>query len=364
MTAISQPTTARRARGWWLQLRREVTYSDRLALGVLVLLAVAIVVVGLQWTEVVPYGAMVAPMFFGSLWLGPRKLPWFVVFCLLGVCVLLAAGGSIDTAGILRIVVTFGIGLVILVSSFRRLRLGVSGRRSESMFVDLRDRISKQGVLPGLPDEWYVESDTRSAGGTAFAGDFLVANPGMADECLALAVVDVSGKGVEAGTRALLLSGAFGGLLSALPPSEFLPAANTYLLHQDWDEGFATAIHLHIDTRTGDFELRKAGHPPGLWLQSGSGTWRVLESDGPVLGIIEAAEFEVVRGRLEHGDALLLYTDGLVETSRRDISSGIDRLAGQAQRLVRDGFEGGARRLVSQLEAGNDDCALVLLHRR
>ena len=62
-----------------------------------------------------------------------------------------------------------------------------------------------------------------------------------------MVVVDVSGKGEGAGTRALLLSGAFGGLLGALPPGEFLPAANDYLLRQDWDEGFATAVHLSLD---------------------------------------------------------------------------------------------------------------------
>ena len=58
----------------------------------------------------------------------------------------------------------------------------------------------------------------------------------------------MSGKGVDAGTRALLLSGAFGGLLGALPSEEFLAASNDYLLRQGWDEGFATAVH--VGTRT------------------------------------------------------------------------------------------------------------------
>ena len=88
---------------------------------------------------------------------------------------------------------------------------------------------------------------------------------------LEVVVVDVSGKGEQAGTRSLLLSGAFGGLLSALPPAEFLPAANDYLLRQDWEEGFATAIHLHLDLATGDFEIRTAGHPPAVQLHAGSG---------------------------------------------------------------------------------------------
>ncbi len=208
-----------------------------------------------------------------------------------------------------------------MVTSFRRSRLGVSGPLGESMFVDLRDRISKQGNLPELPPEWLVESVVKSAGGTSFAGDFIVARRSF-DDKFELVVVDVSGKGVEAGSRSLFLSGAFNGIVSALPGEQFLPAANDYLLGQNWGEGFATAIHLHVDLPTGDFELRKAGHPPAVWLHAGSGRWSVLNSDGPALGLIEHAEFDAIRGHLAPGDGLLLFTDGLVETAERDISAG------------------------------------------
>jgi serine phosphatase RsbU (regulator of sigma subunit) len=177
-------------------------------------------------------------------------------------------------------------------------------------------------------------------------------------------VVDVSGKGIEAGTRSLLLSGAFGGLASAVPAGEFLPAANTYLLRQEWDEGFATAIHLHLCLVTGDFELRKAGHPPAVHLHAGSGRWSTLDSDGAVLGLIPDTEFEVVTGRLDPGDALLMYTDGLVETTRRDIGSGIDKLAGRGQTMFATGFTGGAQAIINELATSNDDGALVLVHRR
>ncbi|CAM5256954.1 Serine/threonine-protein phosphatase OS=Streptomyces tendae OX=1932 GN=GUR47_09310 PE=4 SV=1 [Streptomyces tendae] len=79
-------------------------------------------------------------------------------------------------------------------------------------------------------------------------------------------LTDVSGKGMDAASRALLLSGAFGGLLGSLPPHAFLPAANGYLLRQDWDEGFATSIHLVLDLDSGDYELYSAGHP--AWASS------------------------------------------------------------------------------------------------
>ena len=179
-----------------------------------------------------------------------------------------------------------------------------------------------------------------------------------------MAVVDVSGKGQGAGTRALLLCGALGGLLSALPPSEFLDGANQFLLQQDWDEGFATAIHLSLDLTTGHYDVRSAGHPPAALRHAGSGRWEVLESEGPILGLIDGATFPAVSGQILRGDALLLYTDGMVETRNRDIALGIDRMLGQAERLLRGEFEGGATRLVEALGSRNDDRALLLVHRR
>lgn len=350
-------------RGLSLRVRREMSASDRPALIFLVALSSLITGAGLLVPGLVSFTALLLPMFMASLWLGPRMLPWFVVFVCGCVCVLLVDQPTFSGRSIVRITVIFAIALLIMVTSFRRSRLGVSMPRGESMFIDLRDRISKQGNLPELPAGWSVEAEVRSAGGTAFAGDFIVARRSR-DDKLDLVVVDVSGKGVEAGARSLFLSGAFNGIVSALPGEQFLPAANAYLIGQDWAEGFATAIHLHLDLVTGDFELRKAGHPPAVWLHAGSGRWGVLNSDGPALGLIEDVEFEVIRGRLLGGDGLLLFTDGLVETAQRDITLGMDKLAGLGERLLAKGFEGGARMLMSSMEQTNDDRALVVVHRR
>ena len=232
------------------------------------------------------------------------------------------------------------------------------------MLVDLRERIARQSLMPVLPRDWYAEAVMRSAGGSSFAGDFIVASTSPDRRNLEVAVVDVSGKGEQAGTRSLLLSGAFGGLLGALPPEQFLPAANDYLLRQDWSEGFATAVHLSLDLDTGRFELRSAGHPPAVQLLAGSGRWVIHECEGPVLGLMAHASFSVTTGTLNYGDALMMYTDGLVETPERDISLGIDRLLGQGERMLRSGFENGARRLINELESMSDDRALFLLHRR
>jgi hypothetical protein len=325
--------------------------------------ALGVGVAGLGLT--IPVTALVIPMVLGNQLLGPRTLPWLVVFTLGVLVVGLAATDTVfDSRRVIGIVVTFIIGLIILVSSFRRTRLGVAGSRGESMLVDLRERIARQSQMPVLSRDWYTEAVMRSAGGSSFAGDFIVASTSPDRRNLEVAVVDVSGKGEQAGTRSLLLSGAFGGLLGALPPEQFLPAANDYLLRQDWSEGFATAVHLSLDLDSGRFELRSAGHPPAVQLLAGSGRWVIHECEGPVLGLMARATFSVTTGTLNYGDALLMYTDGLVETPERDISLGIDRLLGQGERMLRTGFENGARRLIDELESMSDDRALFLLHRR
>ncbi len=327
-------------------------------------LTCAAVVTG--WPEVWPLGIFSLPLVVGSMVIGPRHLPWYVVGVLLVIITVTASTpADFEARRAIAVATMFTLGLVIMLTSFRRSRLGVTGLRGESMLVDLRDRILSQGMLPPLPAAWYAETALRSAGGTPFAGDFVVAaRPGNGRR-LELVVVDVSGKGEDAGTRSLLLSGAFSGLLGALPPEEFLPAANDYLIRQGWEEGFATAIHLSLDLVSGDFTLRAAGHPPAVQLCAGSGRWLVHPSEGgTVLGIVEDAEFPAQVGTLRPGDAMLLYTDGLVEGGNRDISMGIDRLQGQGERLLRSGMDDGARRLIDRLGSRNDDRALLLVHRR
>lgn len=311
----------------------------------------------------VPLSTFVVPVLIGGLVLSVARLVWLlplVGFCLVGSAALMGA----TTPRLATVLVVAVVGAVMLWSAQSRSKLGVAGSRGETMLIDLRDRLRNQSQLPELPRRWYTEAVMRSAGGASFAGDFMVAAKTHGGGVLEVAVVDVSGKGMGAGTRALLLSGAFGGLLGSLPPERFLPAANDYLLRQEWGEGFATAIHLTVDLACGDFVVRTAGHPPAVQFHAGSGRWAVHQSSGPVLGLLETAEFSASTGRLLVGDALLLYTDGLVETPQRDITMGIDKLVGEAERLVRGGFDGGATRLVNRLSSENDDRALLLLHRR
>jgi hypothetical protein len=344
-------------------IRRSTPPEDRM-LRLLVLLVVLVAVPLWYWPAQLPLVSLVLPMLLASLNLGPRKLPWFVVFCLITLVLVLTKQDPVTSKTVGGVAVLFIAGFIILLTSFRRSRLGVAGVRGESMLVDLRDRIQSQSAFPPLPAGFHAESALRSAGGTPFAGDFVIGVRPRDTTRFEVVVVDVSGKGESAGTRALLLAGAMGGLIGAVHPAELLPASNEFLLRQDWEEGFATAVHISLDLTTGRYEVRNAGHPPAAHRAAGSGRWDTRSDEGPALGLLDGAEFPVVHGQLRPGDALMLYTDGMVETRDRDIGLGIDRMLGQADHLLRGEFEGGAERLVGALGSRNDDRALVLLHRR
>ncbi|MGH3362042.1 MAG: PP2C family protein-serine/threonine phosphatase [Nocardioides sp.] len=363
MSDTARPAYSVRRRSWGSVAER-LFPRERRTLWRIGVFAVIVSAATIGFPDFVPLTTLVLPMLFGSLFLGPRELPWFIVFLLVAVVITLTRKSDINLLTGGGVLVLFIAGFIILLTSFRRTRLGVGGSQGESMLIDLRDRIQGQGGVPALPEDWYAESALRSAGGTPFAGDFVVSARPHGGNRLDVALVDVSGKGEAAGIRALLLSGALGGLIGAMPPAEFLTAANDYLLRQDWDEGFATAVHLSLDLRTGEFDLRTAGHPPAAQRVAGSGRWSAHASEGPALGLLDVAEFPSVHGTLRPGDALLLFTDGMVESRYREIGLGIDRMLGQAERLLRGRFDNGARLLIDSLGSPTDDRALVLIHRR
>ena len=331
--------------------------------GTLVLVTAGLCWAMSTWPMLVPFATYIPLAVLAGLFLTPR------VLAVVDVAILLAGAYSVwDKGPMPALFGSYAVLTSVMIIMFwvatSRARLGVQGNLGESMLVDLRDRLRTQGELPELPSGWGAELSVLSAYGDSFSGDFLVTS--KSEDVLEVVLVDVSGKGIAAGTRSLLLSGAFGGLLGSMPYEQFLPAANSYLLRQAWDEGFATAAHAMIDLSTGAFSLGSAGHPPGVRFSAGSGRWEVLEGDeGPVLGVTEAFAFPRVQGFLGRGDALLLYTDGVIEVRNRDLRDGIDRMLGTAERMIGKGFEGMAQKMCAAARAGEtDDRAAVLVWRR
>ena len=342
--------------------RQFITRNRRMA----AVLAAAVVVIGIGAVQVSASwfspGLMILPILAGGLLLWPRALLilYAIIAAMLGYD--FAQNDERTGFGILATIVVTAIYAYLLARV--RAKLGLLGMRGNQMLVELRDRIRAQSALPPLPEGWGAESVLRPAGGASFGGDFVVST--CDGKTLEVAVVDVSGKGVDAGTRALLLSGAFGGLLGSVPASEFLPACNAYLRRSDRYEGFVTAVHVALDLTTGSYAVSSAGHPPAAQFDSGSGQWRLTQARGIVIGVVPDLRADAEHGLLRQGDALMLYTDGLVEVPGRDIDVGIDRLLGEADRLVTAGFSGGAARMMQALQEGagaTDDRGLVLIWR-
>lgn len=251
--------------------------------------------------------------------------------------------------------------LVIFQASLQR--TGLPGPLGQAMLADLRDRLQRQSRVPALPDGWGSETAMLSAGGSGYAGDFLVAELSHDRRHLEMVLVDVCGKGVSAATQSLQLAGALGGLLGALPPQALMAAANDFLLRQDAEEAFATAVHVLVDLRTGAYEVLSAGHPPALRRHAGPGTWEVDPARGLALGVMRRPELHRSTGVLGPGDALAFCTDGVVERRDRSLSDGIAWLQRALADATRDGFAGAARRVIEQVARGDDDRALLLLWR-
>ncbi|MEV4092391.1 PP2C family protein-serine/threonine phosphatase [Streptosporangium saharense] len=341
-------------------LRRGPLARDRNLLVTLITLTLVVGGLGARISAEWFSPALMIPItLVGGLQLRLRSL--VKLLCAVAVCLIYVG----VTRGIEHIgpgmLATFGFtGVLAALMARTRGKLGVQGLRGDAMLLELRDRLKRQSELPRLPKGWDSRVVLTQAGGSSFGGDFLVSM--REGDTVELALVDVSGKGVDAGTRALMLSGTFGGLLGSV--SDFLGSCNTYLHRQREAEGFVTAVHVRLNLATGEYVITSAGHPPVVKFDSGAGAWRVSPAKGVVLGIVPDLHCEPDRGMLRKGDALMLYTDGLIEQPGRDIDAGLDRLLGEAERLLPSGFRSGARSLVASMSAGhNDDCALILIWR-
>lgn len=334
-------------------------------------LTVLAIIVGIDLgffaVSMVEYNRMPVSGFYVPLLLGMLLLRFWPLVTLVSVTVLLGTvtvvnEGALTTARTTSIVLmTISISIIVFEAS--RHRSGLPGPLGEAMLVDLRDRLQSQGVVPALPAGWRCQSATETAGGINFAGDFLVANLSSDERHLEMVLVDVCGKGVGAGSQSLQFAGALGGLIGSLPPLGLFAAANDFMLRQHWDDGFATAVHVQVDLVSGDYGIINAGHPPALRWMEASGQWEVDGARGLALGIARHPEFDQTTGTLAPGDALMFYTDGVIESRTQGVTEGIAWLQGTATTLVASGFDQAPRRILAKVSNHDDDRAVLVLRR-
>jgi hypothetical protein len=151
------------------------------------------------WPQQVPWTIYALLVVAAGLFLEPR--PLVVVYVGLSVIIVYVGAvlGDRKGAALGTSAAILAIMLLMLWLAGARARAGVVGVSGESMLVDMRDRLRAQGELPPLPEWWGAEVALESAYGDSFAGDFVVATRSTDERTLEIALVDVSGKGRNAG---------------------------------------------------------------------------------------------------------------------------------------------------------------------
>jgi sigma-B regulation protein RsbU (phosphoserine phosphatase) len=134
------------------------------------------------------------------------------------------------------------------------------------------------------------------------------------DQRLVFTIGDVTGKGVPAAlymavTRTLLRATASRGLR----PHECLAAANDALFEDTDAAMFVTCFHAVLDTSTGVIEFSNAGHNPPYVLRAGGLVETTAEAGGFMLGAFPGSAYDHATLRLQPGDTLVLFTDGVSE---------------------------------------------------
>ncbi|WP_244928253.1 PP2C family protein-serine/threonine phosphatase [Nocardioides sp. W7] len=348
-----------RVLGW----RSGTPQSQVLALVLLLLGVAASFAVSVIDYEIMPLTTYFVWLLLGMLLLRFRPLVWLTL------AASAAAVGSVLVSDMTfngaraSALTSLALSVAIILYQSSRQRSGLPAALGEAMLADLRDLQEAQATVPPLPDGWLSQSAMRAAHGVGYAGDFLVADLSPDGRRLEMVLVDVCGNGVKASPRALQFAGALGGLIGALPPRELLGAANDFLLRQHSDETFATAVHVLVDLPTGEYGIFSAGHPPALRWDAEQREWSVDNARGTALGIAPDPELHLSVGLLAPGDALLFYTDGVVESRDADLDTGIDWLRGVARGAMSGGIDGAARRIVQQVDRGDDDRAVLILGR-
>jgi anti-sigma regulatory factor (Ser/Thr protein kinase) len=126
----------------------------------------------------------------------------------------------------------------------------------------------------------------------------------------------------------------------------------------------ATVVYAILDPESGRLEYAAAGHPPPLVLSADGEPVLLEESRGPPRGALIDSVFTRADAKLDPGDTLLLYTDGLVERRDRWIDDGLEQLVGHARHAADRDPDDLLDHLLSELLVDgrtDDDVALLAL---
>jgi phosphoserine phosphatase RsbU/P len=204
----------------------------------------------------------------------------------------------------------------------------------------------------------------RQVGGDFY--DFLRFDDGR----WAIVIADVADKGVPAALfmavcRTVVRTIGF----SRQAPAQTLRRSNRLIYADTSSNLFVTVFFAVWDHHSSELRYASAGHNPAVLVRA-NGQVSALETDGVALGVLEEAVIEERSVRLQPGDVVVFYTDGITEAVNEDMDEfGFERLSlvvAQARKLDADGI----RTVVSEAVREHtgetspyDDSTLVILKR-
>jgi phosphoserine phosphatase RsbU/P len=216
-------------------------------------------------------------------------------------------------------------------------------RRSyEHALLEARDRehevaaALQRGLLGGeLPTDPALElavSYRPAVEGLDVGGDWYDAFL-LEDHRLAIAVGDVVGRGIGAGTAmGQLRSAARAVAATGRGPGAVLEALDAYARRHDVGQ-MTTLVYAEVDLRTGTMVMASAGHPPLAVAAPGAPAAFVWEGrSAPLDAEHRPRPRDETTLALAPGSVLLLYTDGLVERPDRSIQDGLDDVLRELER--------------------------------
>lgn len=199
----------------------------------------------------------------------------------------------------------------------------------DAMLAMQRTLLAELPVLPRVRIEaHYLPADDDHAAG----GDWFDAIP-LDESRVALVVGDVVGHGAVAAATMGRLRTVAAHLLAEDNDLPTVSLAMDRFTSRALSARGATVCLAVLDTATGDLQWITRGHPPPLVVTPGRAHFLTGDGDSGVPGAAsgtplgpQAGPAAVRTARLGHGETLLLYTDGLVESRARDLEAGLLRL--------------------------------------
>jgi len=163
---------------------------------------------------------------------------------------------------------------------------------------------------------------------------------------------DVSGKGLAASTLTSLVRNTVRAYAyDSDSPATSVAKANDVIFRASRPEIFVTLLFGILDTTDGNFTYCNAGHPAGLVLRPG-GQVDTLRSNASLVAAFPHLDVAEAGARIDPGDVLLLYTDGVIEARRDHELFGEARLIEAAREAVIAGETRGLpKRILERVQA-------------